>query len=88
MTSADFHISLPSCAQISVCRVEVSNLLLLGCKETDKCKEKLLGMWEFTAPEAEVLRKPANPSPRIPGEFVCIPRSTRFDPATFWLHTL
>lgn len=44
-TSADFRVSPLSGAQMSVCRVDVSNLLLLqGCKETHESKEKLLGI--------------------------------------------
>lgn len=41
--SVDFRVFPLSCAQMSVCGAEVSNLLLpLGCKDRDECKKKLL----------------------------------------------
>lgn len=56
VTLADFHVSPLSCARISVCGVEVSNLLLLlqGCEETDKVEQEgKAGIWEFTVPKAK-----------------------------------
>lgn len=47
VTAADCRASPPSCAQISVCEVEVSNLLCLqGCEETDECDEEK-SCWGF-----------------------------------------
>lgn len=75
VTTVDFRVSPLSCARISVCG-EVSNLLLRGCKKTDKCEEKLFGIyWSrgLTFSKTEL----------IPGEFACIPCSARFIPASF-----
>lgn len=92
VTAADCRASPPSCAQTSVCEVEVSNpLRLQGCEGTDECDEEK-SCWGFgggfTVPEAKHSVKTVKPSPHIPGKFACVPRRAGFDPGCFRLCTL
>lgn len=73
--AVDFHIFHLSFAQTSACVDWVSSPPLQGCRDTDRCEEKLFRDCVSVAGIHYVIH--------IPGEFACIPCSVGFVPASF-----